>query len=104
MGRVSGRGIESNPPASKSRRSRTRRGRKGGSATTEVAAHACDLEQLIRERREAIQSAADIRTSPAASESETEISQPPSDRPPTPDRLSELGFQDCPSVTPATAD
>ncbi|KAJ1156110.1 hypothetical protein NDU88_008835 [Pleurodeles waltl] len=96
--------MERNPSASKSRRSRVRRGRKGGGATTEVAAHAPDLEQLIQEQREAIQSAAAIGASPVASESEIDISRPPSDRPAAPDRLSELGFQECPSVTPATAD
>ncbi|KAJ1123047.1 hypothetical protein NDU88_001520 [Pleurodeles waltl] len=103
-GRVSGREVERNPPASKSRRSRARRGRKGGGVTTEVAVHAPDLEQLIKERREAIQSAAAISASPLVAESDTDISQPPRDRPATPDRLSELGFQECPSVTPATAD
>ncbi|KAJ1162441.1 hypothetical protein NDU88_002909 [Pleurodeles waltl] len=72
--------------------------------TAEAAAHAPDLEQLIQEQREAIQLAAAISASPAALESETEISQPPSDQPVMPDRLSELGFQECPSVTPATAD
>ncbi|KAJ1177363.1 hypothetical protein NDU88_002622 [Pleurodeles waltl] len=84
--------------------SRARRGRKGGGATAEVAAHAPDLEQPPQEQREAIQSAAAISASPAGAESETEISQPPSDRPVTLDRLLELGFQECPSVTPATAD
>ncbi|KAJ1123112.1 hypothetical protein NDU88_001585 [Pleurodeles waltl] len=95
---------ERNPPASRNRRGRARRGRKGSGANVEAVAHAPDLEQLIQERREAIQSAAAISASPAESESETENSQPPSDRPTTPDRLSELGFQECPSVTPATAD
>ncbi|KAJ1158077.1 hypothetical protein NDU88_010771 [Pleurodeles waltl] len=96
--------MERNPPAPRSRRSRARRGRKGSGVTAEAAAHAPDLEQLIQERREAIQSSAAISASPAASESETEISQPPSDRPFTADRPSELGFQECLSVTPATAD
>ncbi|KAJ1117917.1 hypothetical protein NDU88_006113 [Pleurodeles waltl] len=103
-GRASGREVERNPPTSKSRRSRARRGRKGGGVTTEAATHAPDLEQLIQERREALQSAAALSASPPAAESETEISQPPSDRPATPDRLTELGFPECPSVTPATAD
>ncbi|KAJ1122642.1 hypothetical protein NDU88_001127 [Pleurodeles waltl] len=57
-----------------------------------------------QERREAIQSATAISASLAASESETENSQPSSDRPTTPDRVSELGFQECPLMTPATAD
>ncbi|KAJ1199096.1 hypothetical protein NDU88_002934 [Pleurodeles waltl] len=43
-----------------------------------------------------------ISASPVALESETENSQPPCDRPTMPDRLSELGFQEFPSVTPAT--
>ncbi|KAJ1173943.1 hypothetical protein NDU88_005767 [Pleurodeles waltl] len=96
--------MERNPPASKSRGSRARRGRKGGGAITEVVARATDLEQLIQDWREVIQSAAAISASLPASELETEISQPPCDWPVTPDRLSELGFQKCPSVMPATAD
>ncbi|KAJ1155915.1 hypothetical protein NDU88_008640 [Pleurodeles waltl] len=96
--------MERNPPAPKSRHSRARCVRKGGGVTTEAATHAPDLEHLIQERREAIQSEAAISASPVASESETEISQPPSDRPATPDWLSELGFPECPPVTPATVD
>ncbi|KAJ1089685.1 hypothetical protein NDU88_002832 [Pleurodeles waltl] len=72
--------------------------------TAEAVAHAPDLEQLIQERHKALQLAVAISTSPRMSESDTDISQPPSDRPATPERLSELGFQDCPAVTPATAD
>ncbi|KAJ1184349.1 hypothetical protein NDU88_001157 [Pleurodeles waltl] len=101
-GRIKGREAERNPPASKSRRSRERHGRKGGSVTTETASHAPDLEQLIQERREALQSAVAINASPM--ESETEISQPPGDRPANPDRLSQLGIPACLGVTPGTAD
>ncbi|KAJ1097704.1 hypothetical protein NDU88_002821 [Pleurodeles waltl] len=57
---------ERNPPASRNRRSRARRGCKGSSVNVEAAAHAPDLEQLIQERREAIKSAAAISASPAA--------------------------------------
>ncbi|KAJ1098384.1 hypothetical protein NDU88_003495 [Pleurodeles waltl] len=63
-----------------------------------------DLEQLIQERREAIHIAVVISASPLASGSDTELSQPASDRPPTPDRLSELGLTGGPPVTPATAE
>ncbi|KAJ1219228.1 hypothetical protein NDU88_006797 [Pleurodeles waltl] len=100
----SGRAVERNPPVSKSKRGRVSRGCRQNSVTAEAAAHAPDLEQLIQEQREALQSAAAISTSPGVLESETELSQPPSDRPATPDRLSELGFPECLTVTPATAD
>ncbi|KAJ1207422.1 hypothetical protein NDU88_002813 [Pleurodeles waltl] len=93
-----------NGPASQNKRGWVRRGRRRGVVTAEAAAHAPDLEQLIHERREALQSAAAIGASPRVSKSEAETSQPPSDRPATPDRLSELGFLDCPAMTPATAD
>ncbi|KAJ1164637.1 hypothetical protein NDU88_005072 [Pleurodeles waltl] len=81
-----------------------RHGREGGDMRAEAVTHAPDLEQLIQERREAIHSAAAICASPVVSESETEISQSPSDRPTTPDQLSELGLTEGPPVTPATAD
>ncbi|KAJ1152326.1 hypothetical protein NDU88_005101, partial [Pleurodeles waltl] len=79
-------------------------GRRRGAGTAEAVAHAPDLEQLIQERREALQLAAMIGTSPRVSESDTDISQPPSDCPATTYRLSELGFPDCLVVTPATVD
>ncbi|KAJ1088223.1 hypothetical protein NDU88_001382 [Pleurodeles waltl] len=41
--------------------------------------------------------------SPLASELDTDLSQPPSDRPATPDCFSELGLVGGPPVTPATA-
>ncbi|KAJ1141295.1 hypothetical protein NDU88_007628 [Pleurodeles waltl] len=63
-----------------------------------------DLEQLIQERREAIHTAGGISASPLVSGSDTELSQPASDRPLTPDRLSELGLVGGPPVTPANAD
>ncbi|KAJ1123081.1 hypothetical protein NDU88_001554 [Pleurodeles waltl] len=103
-GRVSGREAERHPPAPQNKRSRRRRSQRKGAGTAEAVAHAPDLEQLKQERREALQLAVAIGTSPRMSESDTEISQPPSDRPATPDRLSELGFLDCLAVTPATAD
>ncbi|KAJ1130386.1 hypothetical protein NDU88_008739 [Pleurodeles waltl] len=88
-----GREAERNPPASKSKRGRVRRGHRRGGAAAEAAAHAPDLEQLIQERRKALQLAAAVGASLSVSESETEISQHPSDRPATLDRLSEeLGF------------
>ncbi|KAJ1174663.1 hypothetical protein NDU88_006483 [Pleurodeles waltl] len=99
-GRVSGREAERHPPASQNKRGRVRLRRRRRAGTAEATAHAPYLEQLIQER----QSAAAIGTSPRVSESDTDISQPPSDRPATPDRLSDLGFLDCPAVTPATAD
>ncbi|KAJ1210063.1 hypothetical protein NDU88_005431 [Pleurodeles waltl] len=99
-----GREAERHPSGSKNKHSWVWHGRRRGVVTAEAAAHAPDLEQLIQERREALQSAVAICASPRVSELETEISQPPSDRPATPDRLSELGFLDCPTVNPATAD
>ncbi|KAJ1123679.1 hypothetical protein NDU88_002147 [Pleurodeles waltl] len=99
-GRTSGHTAERSVLAWQNRRSRVR----GGDMRAKAVAHAPDLEQLIQERREAIHSAATISASPVASESETEISQPPSDRPTTPYRLSELGFAGGPPVSPAMAD
>ncbi|KAJ1091195.1 hypothetical protein NDU88_004322 [Pleurodeles waltl] len=61
------------------RRDRTRRARRKGEARAGRTTRAPDLEQLIQERREAIQSAAAISTSPLVSESDTELSQSPSD-------------------------
>ncbi|KAJ1188285.1 hypothetical protein NDU88_005047 [Pleurodeles waltl] len=101
-GRASGRTAERSVPTSRNRCSQVRHGLKGGDVRTEAVAHAHDLEQLIQERREAIHSAAAISASPVESESETEISQPPSDRPTKPDRLSELGFARGPPLTSAT--
>ncbi|KAJ1131404.1 hypothetical protein NDU88_009741 [Pleurodeles waltl] len=103
-GRTSGCTAERNVPLLRSKHNRFRRGRKRGEVRAEPLTHAPDLEQLIQERKEVIHSAAAISASPVASESETEISQPPSDRPITPARLSELGLAEGPPVTPATAD
>ncbi|KAJ1192936.1 hypothetical protein NDU88_002242 [Pleurodeles waltl] len=103
-GRASGFAVERNAPVLRSKRSRARHAPKRGEVRVGPVTHAPDLEQLMRERREAIHSTAAIGTSLLASESETEISQPPSDRPTTPDRLSDLGLVEGPSVTPATAD
>ncbi|KAJ1105452.1 hypothetical protein NDU88_002858 [Pleurodeles waltl] len=72
------------------RRGRTRRARRRGEPWADRTTRAPDLEQLIQERREAIQSTAAISTSPLVSESDSELSQSASDRPATPDRLSEL--------------
>ncbi|KAJ1083683.1 hypothetical protein NDU88_003838 [Pleurodeles waltl] len=95
---------ERNVPVLRNKHNRARRARKRGEVRTGPVTCASDLEQLIQQRREAIHSAAAISASPVASESETEILQPPSDRPITPDRLSELGLAEDPPVTPATAD
>ncbi|KAJ1168926.1 hypothetical protein NDU88_000838 [Pleurodeles waltl] len=84
-GRASGRAAKRNVLVLRSKRNRARRARKRGEASAGPVTHAPDLEQLIQERREAIHSAAAISASPLASESETEILQPPSDRPTTPD-------------------
>ncbi|KAJ1123437.1 hypothetical protein NDU88_001906 [Pleurodeles waltl] len=81
-------------------RSRASRVRRGGELRAGPVACAPDLEQLMQERREAIHSAAAISASPLASESDTELSQPPSDRPVTPDCLSELGLVGGPPATP----
>ncbi|KAJ1109199.1 hypothetical protein NDU88_006563 [Pleurodeles waltl] len=89
MGRVSGREAERLPHASQNKHGQGRRSRRRGAGTAEAVAHAPDLEQLIQERREALQSAAAIGTSPRVSESDTELSQLPRDRPATPDRLSD---------------
>ncbi|KAJ1096126.1 hypothetical protein NDU88_001270 [Pleurodeles waltl] len=91
-GRSEGRKVQ----VSRSKRSLARRAWKRGEDSEGPAAHAPDLEQLVQERREVIHSAAAISASQLASESETEISQPPSDRPTTPDRLSELGLVEAP--------
>ncbi|KAJ1166856.1 hypothetical protein NDU88_007252 [Pleurodeles waltl] len=77
--------VERNVPVLRSKRNRVRRVRKRGEVRAEPVTYTSDLEQLMQERREAIHSAAAISASPVASESETEISQPPSDRPITPD-------------------
>ncbi|KAJ1155952.1 hypothetical protein NDU88_008677 [Pleurodeles waltl] len=90
-GRTSGCTAERNVPVLRSKRNRARRALKRGEVGAGPVTHALDLEQLIHERREAIHSAAAISASPVASESETEILQPPSDRPITPDRLSGWG-------------
>ncbi|KAJ1189531.1 hypothetical protein NDU88_006276 [Pleurodeles waltl] len=74
-----------NPPASKSRRSWGRRAYGRSGVTVEAATHGPGSEQLIQERREVLQSSAAISASLAASETETEISQTPSDCPATPD-------------------
>ncbi|KAJ1124755.1 hypothetical protein NDU88_003204 [Pleurodeles waltl] len=87
----------------RSKRSQARHAQKRSEINAGPGTHAPDLEQLIQERREAIHSAAAISASPLVSKSETEISQPPSDQPITPDR-SESGFVVGPSVTPATVD
>ncbi|KAJ1159292.1 hypothetical protein NDU88_011959 [Pleurodeles waltl] len=91
-GRSSGGAEERRMQVPHSKRSRARRAQRRGGAGVRYATHAQDLEQLIQERREAIHSAATISASPPASDSETEHSQPPSDRPATPDRLSELSL------------
>ncbi|KAJ1113598.1 hypothetical protein NDU88_001840 [Pleurodeles waltl] len=91
-------------PVPRGKRSRTRRVRRIGETRAGPVACTPDLEQLIQERREAIHSAAAISASPLASESDTELSQPTSDQPVTPDRLSELSLMGGPPVTPATAD
>ncbi|KAJ1166643.1 hypothetical protein NDU88_007042 [Pleurodeles waltl] len=54
-----------------------RRGCRRGAGTAKAVAHAPDLEQLIQERCEALQSAAAIGTSPRVPESDTDIAQPP---------------------------
>ncbi|KAJ1083663.1 hypothetical protein NDU88_003818 [Pleurodeles waltl] len=95
---------EQNVPVLRRKRDRARCTQKRGEVRAGPVACAPDLEQLIQERREAIHSAAAISASPVASKSETEISQPPSDQPITPDRLSELGLAEGPPVMPATAD
>ncbi|KAJ1087724.1 hypothetical protein NDU88_000889 [Pleurodeles waltl] len=95
-GQASGSATERAVPVPRGKRSRARRIRRRGEIR--------DLKQLMQERREAIHSAAAISASPLASESDTELSQPPSDRLVTPDRLSELGLVWGPPVTPATAD
>ncbi|KAJ1144364.1 hypothetical protein NDU88_010663 [Pleurodeles waltl] len=96
--------MERNVPVLRSRRNRARRARRRGETRAGPVTRAPDLEQLIQERREAIHSTAAISASPLTSESETEISLPPSDRPTTPDRSFELGLVEGPPVTPATAD
>ncbi|KAJ1217846.1 hypothetical protein NDU88_005433 [Pleurodeles waltl] len=104
MGRIKGRDVEGNPPAPRSGHTRMRRGRRVGGATAENAKHAPDMEQIIQERREALQSAAAVSASPSASEAEAEISHPPSDRPTTPDQLSGSSSPVRLGVTPGTAD
>ncbi|KAJ1126547.1 hypothetical protein NDU88_004954 [Pleurodeles waltl] len=86
------------------RRRRTRRDRKRNAVHTGPTKCAPDLEQLIQERREAIHTAATISASPLPSGSDTELSQPASDRPLTPDHLLESDLTGGPPVTPATAD
>ncbi|KAJ1164278.1 hypothetical protein NDU88_004723 [Pleurodeles waltl] len=95
---------EQTVPVPRGRRSRTRRVQRRGEAQANPVTCTSDLEQLKQERREAIHSAAATSASPLASESDTELSQPASDRPVTPDRLSELGLARSPPVTPAMAD
>ncbi|KAJ1216607.1 hypothetical protein NDU88_004208 [Pleurodeles waltl] len=96
--------MEQAVPVPQGKHSRARRVRRRGEIRAGPVACASDLEQLMQERREAIHSAAAISAYPLASKSDTELSQPPSDRPVTPDRLSELGLVGGPPVTPATAD
>ncbi|KAJ1211028.1 hypothetical protein NDU88_006390 [Pleurodeles waltl] len=103
-GLASGVAVERTVPVPRGKRSWARRVRRRGEIRAGPLACAPDLEQLIQERREAIHSAAAVSASPLASESDTELSQPPSDRPVTPDCLSELGLVGGPPVTPATAD
>ncbi|KAJ1154253.1 hypothetical protein NDU88_007007 [Pleurodeles waltl] len=52
---------------------RTRRARRKGETRASPVTCAPDLEQLMQERREAIQSAVAISTSPLASESDPEL-------------------------------
>ncbi|KAJ1192016.1 hypothetical protein NDU88_001328 [Pleurodeles waltl] len=103
-GLASGGAAERTVPVPGSKRSRARHVRRRGEVRAGSVTCAPDLEQLIQERSEAIHSATTISASPLASESATELSQPPSDRPVTPDSLSELGLVGGPPVTPATAD
>ncbi|KAJ1123494.1 hypothetical protein NDU88_001963 [Pleurodeles waltl] len=88
-GRASGGVAERAVPVPRGKRNRARRIRKRGEIRAGPVARAPDLEQLMQERREAIHSAAAISASPLASESDTELSQPPSDQPITPDCLSD---------------
>ncbi|KAJ1112650.1 hypothetical protein NDU88_000911 [Pleurodeles waltl] len=103
-GRISSCAAERNVPVLGSKHNRARRTQKRGEVRAGPVARAPDLEHLMQEKREAIHSAAAIIASPLVSESESEVSQPPSNRPITPDRLSELGLVEGPPVTPATAD
>ncbi|KAJ1164942.1 hypothetical protein NDU88_005374 [Pleurodeles waltl] len=103
-GLASGGAVERTVPVPRGKRSRTRRVQRRGETRAGPVACAPDLEQIIQERREAIHSAAAISASPLASESDTELSQPTSDRPVTPDCLLESGLDGGPPVTPATAD
>ncbi|KAJ1163725.1 hypothetical protein NDU88_004178 [Pleurodeles waltl] len=98
------RGPQRQKPTPRAKRSRTRRDRRRNATHTGPMKCAPDLEQLIQERREAIHTAATISASPLVSGSDTELLQPASDRPLTPDHLSESGLTGGPPVTPAIAD
>ncbi|KAJ1142891.1 hypothetical protein NDU88_009203 [Pleurodeles waltl] len=90
--------------APRTKRSRNRRDRRRKTTHAGPTICAPDLEQLTQERSEAIHTAATMGASPPGSGSDTELSQLTSDRPLTPDHLSELGLIEGPPVTPATAD
>ncbi|KAJ1192549.1 hypothetical protein NDU88_001856 [Pleurodeles waltl] len=96
--------LERAEQAPRAKRSRNKRDRKRNTTYTGPTKCAPDLEQLIRERREAIHTATAMGASPPVSGSDTELSQVTGDRPLTPDRLSEPGLIKGPPVTPATAD
>ncbi|KAJ1207923.1 hypothetical protein NDU88_003313 [Pleurodeles waltl] len=83
-------------PAPRAKHSQTRRDRRRNEAHTGPTNCAPDLEQLIQERREAIHTAATISASPLISGSDTQLSQPVSDRPLTPDCLSESALVGAP--------
>ncbi|KAJ1127785.1 hypothetical protein NDU88_006178 [Pleurodeles waltl] len=103
-GLTSGGTPEGTGPAPRAKRSRTRRDRRRSTTHTGPTKCAPNLEQLIQERREAIHTAAAMGTSPPGLGSDTDLSQPLSDRPNTPDHLSESSLSVGPLVTPDTAD
>ncbi|KAJ1092215.1 hypothetical protein NDU88_005327 [Pleurodeles waltl] len=80
-----------------------RHGKKWVAASREVR-HAPDLEQIVQERQNALQSAAAISVLSVASDVEAEITNSDGEDGSSPEMSSELGSSIHPAVTPQTAD
>ncbi|KAJ1202096.1 hypothetical protein NDU88_005898 [Pleurodeles waltl] len=100
-GRISGRELEKNLAAPRSRRIRAKRARRTHDVTPERVKHVPDPEQIIQELREALQA---INSPSTASATGTEALQPKSEELVTPDHLSETDSPMHLGVTPHTAE